>query len=559
MGLFVIFRLLVAISCLSSTTLSAIEPSNRILYLMQTGDVDNALKSYQKSVKQEGRHNLELVQQLAVALLEKGSHTDDPETQLMTMFGAGISTNEKTLHILEEGIRSPYPQLQLICLNFLGKYNDDHADKALHNALNSNYLEIRLEGAYHLAQAKAPKAVAQIEALMNKVDPELWPIFPQLYAMIGNAESMKILRRLMRHPSEKVRIEAILSAAEYERDDLLPAIRILTTHHARAQQEACVTALGYMKDESSVFKIQNLTRSSSSNVRLAALQALYRLDRHEVRLMVEKAAEENDLFAISMLGQMPGSENTLFKLTNNRNFQVKVNATLALLELKDPRCLESLCEILVKDSRDLVFVTTSSSGGALKAYKAISSAQQNLKDDSLISELSLSIREEVLSKAVNLPEKDFLDLAYTLFEVQQHDLIPVLAEKLESMQSPKAIALLKRYQQKAGAPLIRNYCNLALYRLKEEGPYADNLCLWIASQQKTNLIQFRPLIPWEVRETDSPYQLTVQETSRLFIESLEALINNRDERGIDILLNAIQNGNTKNKYALAGLLIRASQ
>ena len=62
-----------------------------------------------------------------------------------------------------------------------------------------------------------------------------------------------------------------------------------------------------------------------------------------------------------------------------------------------------------------------------------------------------------------------------------------------------------------------------------------------------------------MRDSEGAYQLTPQETSKLLVDSFDAFLKTQDDKGIDIVLEAIQNGNPKNKYALAGLLIHATQ
>lgn len=536
----------------------AVPQGNRILFLMQAGNIAPALRLYQEYYEQEGHHDLELVQNIGLIILDQGYKTDDEESQLLTIFGAGISMNEKVIYILEEGVKSRNPQLQLISMNQLAHLQNDSADEALKRAMSSNYLLIRLECLYHLAEKKVPSAAHYVDALMCKVEPALLPLFPQFYALIGNDDAIKMLRKLLTHPKESVRVEAILSATKYGRDDLLPTIRTLATHHLMVQQEACAIYLGAMKDELSAPKLEAMKNSGCSTVRLAALQALFRLGRQEMRLHLEEAAKAHDLFAITLLGDISGSEDVLVELIKSQNIQVRVNATLALLKRQDSRCLIPLTEILVRDSRDLAFTKVTSPSKAMFNYKVIPSARQNFKEDVVLYEISLGIRENVLEQASELPEQDFLRLANMLFQNQQHDLIPTLVGLLESLRTPEVINLLKKHQQKVGAPLIRNYCNLALYRLKEEGPYADNLRAWVAKQQGEDFI-FRPLVPWEMRDASGPYQLTPQEKSRLLIESCEALTQSQDDFGVNVLLHAIQNGNSKNKYALAGLLIRAAQ
>lgn len=532
---------------------STIEP-NRIIFLMQAGHTDSALNAYREMYLQTGRHDYEVIEKIGLILLDQGSRSQEPEIQLLTLFGAGISLNEKALYILEQGLKSSIPQLQLVAMNFLSRFQDDRADEILNRAMKSDSLLIRLEGAYYLAERGVPTALAQTESLMNKLDKQLWALFPQIYAAIGTADATKILRKLLTNPDEQVRIATIMSVAEHHRDDLLPNIRTLASHHNLLQQEACAKALGVMKDESSIAKLEMLTQTGSMTVCLAALEALYKLGRHDVRKHIEQAARERNLFAIHMLGEISGSEDLLAELCNDNDLQVRINAAIALLERQDARSLPALREVLIKNARDLAFLEVASPGMALVAYKVTPSARQNLPDDAGAEEVSLGIREEVLIKAQQLPEKDFLRIARLIFEVQQNDLVPTLVTLLEDLQSSAAIEMLKYYQQKAGAPLIRNYCTLALYRLKEPGPYKDQLQAWISQQHKEDLIRLRPVVAWEM---GSSFAITPQETSRLLIDAFETLAQEKEDQGINILLHAIQYGNTKNRYALAGLLMRS--
>ncbi|MBA3958588.1 MAG: HEAT repeat domain-containing protein [Parachlamydiaceae bacterium] len=543
------------ILCLSVTP----STPNRILYLLQAGHVEDAFNLYREFTAHHQKHDAELLQQIGLMLLNEGARSADPETQLLTLFGAGISLNEKTLYILEEGLRSPQPQLQLVALSFLAKFNNDEADLALNRALSSNFALIRLEAVFQLIKRKAPHAVSHAESLMSKLPVEAAPLFPQMFAHAGTPEAMRILRKMLAHSSQDVRVEAVLAAAKNRRDDMLPSIRSLATHHALPQQEACAFAFGALKDESAVPKLQQLTESRSPHVKLSALQALNSLGRSEVRAEIVKMANAENIFAIVLLGEMEGSEESLVALMQHPNQQIKVNAVLALLKRKDPRCLPLLCELLIRDSRDLALSKVGSPGGVFTAYKLIPSAQQNLGDDPASLEQSLSLREEAIKAAVELPEAEFFRFMNTLLSVQQNNLVPAIVGSLEALRTPVAVEVLKKLQQKAGAPLIRNYCNLALYRLKEEGTYSDNLRKWVAQQHQGELIQFRPLIGNEGSLEISEYQLTPQETSRLLVESFEALTQQQDEAGITTLLDAIQYGNAKNKYALTGLLMRASQ
>lgn len=533
------------------------EDSSRILYFLQRGFTDQALQAYLNSVK--GAHDSEIVQAIALNILKEGFSSSDPEAQLMAVFGAGISLNEKLLGLLEHGLTSRVPEIQLACLSFLAQFQNDAADRAINSAMASDFLAIRLEAALHLAEKKHPAIVDQTEALLQKVPEQIHPLFPQLFALIGTADAIKSLKKMLASPSEEVRVEAIRSIAKLGRDDLIDKVRKQATHHSASQQEVCAYALGALKDEFSVPQLEKLAKGNTPAIRLAALHALWKLGRSQVAQEIEAEAKTGNIFAIHLLGGITGMQNTLLELMKSPNIQVKFNAALALLELQDPRCLETVCELLVKDSKDLEMAQITSIGRTLTAYKIIPSATEHFKKNSLGKELSLHLKEKALLQAVALPEQDFLNLAYTLFETHQTPLIPTLVHLLEQLQSPGAIQLLKKCQQKAGAPLIRNYCNLALYRLKEPGPYLENLKKWIAQEQSNELIRFRPIVPRNQDEDGAKHQLTPEETSLLLVQAFETIAQRQEKESLDIILRAIRDGNKKNRYALAGLLIRAAQ
>ncbi len=531
----------------------------RILYLLKTGKESNAFSLYQEYYKEKKCHDSELLEQIAVILIEQGFSLNDPEPQALAIFGAGISMNEKMLELLKNALSARIPQIQLIALNFLARLHHDDADITLNRAMSSDYLAIRLEAGIHLAEQKSPKIVGQLESLMQKVDPLLLPLFPQFFALIGTNDATKNLIKLLNHSDEKVRVQAILSIANHKRDDLLPGIRRLSTHPNVLQQEASAYAFGIIKDEVSEPRLETLSRSKTQNVRLSALQALYRLGQKQRREEIETIARLPDLYAIQMLSEMEGSEQTLKALSRHESLNVRINAVLALLKLKNLDGIEGLMEILIRDSRDIGLIETVSPGGALKYLKAVPSASQNFKDDEMLHEMTLHMREQILVETINLPENDFLKIASRIFESGQNELIPILVALLENLETKDAISLLKFYQQKAGAPLIRNYCNLSLFRLKEIGPYRENLEKFIMQEYKTDLIQFRPLLPFEMRKMDSNYTLTPHDTSKLLVESFEAITTRQDEAGINLLLYVIEHGNSNNKYALAGLLMHATR
>lgn len=532
---------------------------SQILFLVQAGNTHNAVSQYRDEYAKTGEHNYELLQQMGITLLDQGRRSAKPEDQLLAILGAGISLHDRVSYILEAGVTSEYPQLQLVSMQLISRFQSDDAYQALNQAMRSNNPLIRLEAAHIMAQIKHPKAVGQIEALMQKLPTEVHALFPQLYALEGSHDAIRMLARMLSHPREEVRIAAILSASKHHRDDLLPQIRRLAKHHSVSQQEASAWALGTMKDSDSVEILKGMLTSTAGNVKLAALQALYRIGHKEYGKEIMRQAGRGDLFAIALLGEVEDSQEILVELLESDNISIRINAGVSLLEHRDARGLPYMKDLFYPDQRDLALVKMSTAGGALHCLKLVPAATFRAKEDPLTYELSLSLREQILTKCLELPEKKFLHFVEGIFEKKQHDLVPLAVNLLVNQQSPEAIALLKKYQQHAGAPFIRMYCTLALYKMREEGNYGLQLREWATKQQGEDFIQLRAYVPWEMRDPSTKYEITPRETSRLLLEAFETFAVVQDDLAIDAVLEAIQHGNKSNRYALAGLLIRMVQ
>lgn len=551
------------VSCLFVCFLSAdsLTPSTiqkgRILFLIQQGEHEQALKLYQTAFQEVNAHDYELLHQIGLRILEEGFRQKDPECQLLALFGASVSAHEDAFYILEESLKNPIPEIQLVALEALARFQTDKADLSIMRALGAPTLEVRYEAARHLCKKKHQQAVSQTESLLYKSPEEVWTIYPPLFAMVGDFYSAKVLRKLFAHSSKNVRLTAILSVAKYHREDLLPQIRQQSAHLQFTLQEACAHALGALKDDHSIPRLEQLAQSASPYVALAANQALYHLGKIEALQAIEKAAREKDVFAIAVLGELREGSSVLLALSKSPIQQIRINALISLLQQNHPRAIEQIDEILVRDQRDLAFTLIHSPGKVFKAWKVTPSASTLLKEDIAAYQEHLNLKETLLRKLRQLSESHFFSIAHQLFNRQQNDLIPIVVELLEELNTHDAIECIKKHQQQLGAPLIRNYCNLSLFRLNESGPYAEQLRQWVKAQSRTEFIRLKPVSPWELDE--DAYTLKPEETSRLLIESFEAFASHQDAIGVETLIEAIATGHAKNKYALAGLLLRATE
>jgi HEAT repeat protein len=547
---------------LASVMLLTAEPDvsrYHINYLMQRKKISEAVNLYEKYHFNLGRHDFEILQQLGMILLQEGAESEDSERQLLSIFGSTIAGISSSLNIFEAGILSPRPETQLAAIHALARLQDDKSEELLNRAMASEYLPVRMEAAYFLATRKARTAVGQIEALMHRLPPQMRFFFPEFFALIGTNEAILVLRSLIDDPQMHVKVEAILSAAHYQRDDLLPVIRALLTHSHPQQQEACCFAIGMLKDSKSLPQLKKLATSSFPHVQIAALCALHHLGDQTAQKSIETMASLENLFAINQLGNMPGSEEILIQLLNSSSERVWLNAAVSLLKLHDPRCKDAVLSILLRDRRDLGIEPHRSVGNSLMSWRLVPLAKQKSVEGLYdLHALSLSIREHFLSECLELPEQQFLSIAKTIFQSRQIELVPQLVTLLENLGTQDAISLLQAQTSAAGAPLTRTYCSLALYRMNKTGPYEEQLKEWIRSSQGKELIRFRPVITRQ-KYIESRYELTPEENSRLLVEAYSALAERHESESINLLLEGIRSGHEKNRYVLAGLLLHSIQ
>lgn len=557
-------RLFALLICCLSLFAEEVTPSiskYQVLYLIQAGEVERGVELYQRYVKETGRHDFPILEEMGHLLLQLGARRGDEESLLLSMYGLGIAGSLEGMDLYEMGMASRNPLTQMATIQFLSGMQDDRVEDLLFKAFSSPFLQVRMEAAYALAMQRSEKVTGMVDSLMQKLPDFVHVYFPELFAMIGTPDAMGVLKRMVSHPHLSVRLASILAAAKYGRDDFLADIRAGATHAHQAEQETCAAALGYLKDSHSISLLRSLSKSSHLNVKLSACRSLAKLGDLEYRKPIIESALQKNPLAIPMLTDMPNTESLLISLLNDYNFQIRANAALVLLKKRNPACIPTLMQMLIKDEKDLGFRPVYSLGHAMMAWKVIPSATQYAKKMEIdIPSMTLALKEQILLDAMELPEKDFLNIAEMIFEKRENELIPLLVHLLENRKTTESIALLEKESKRAGAPFIRTYCHLTLYRMKREGIHADFVYDWIEKGGGHELFQFRDMLSWTDRnEKENAYLLTPKETSRLLIEGYENLVESHEMRGIDLLVKAIGEGHKKNRFVLAGLLLKAIQ
>ncbi|MDX8431594.1 MAG: HEAT repeat domain-containing protein [Candidatus Algichlamydia australiensis] len=546
--------------CFFCGTLVSKEPSH-ILFLIKRGETERAIKEYMHHRNEVGHHEPELLEEMAISLLHEGITSSNTDVQMMSMFGAKAAKVLCPLHIFEEGLNSQSPYVQAAALGTVAEMHEDYTDDLILEGMHSKFLMIRVQTAYFMAQRAAKGACGQIESLMRKLPPQFWAYFPELYAQLETSDARALLKSLLNHQLLQVRLATLFAITKFGRDDLLPSIRALSTHVDPFEQEMAAFSLGHFGDIGSKKQLEHLAKSPSDDVKLAALYALMQIGEEQHFSEIVKMAEKKNLFAVYLLHKWERGKDILAKLVHDRDINVRLNATVALLKLKEVRALGAIAEFLLKTPSDLGFEPQLSAGSSLRAWrvKRLASAQPKEERERLAM-ITRSFRQELLVDSMELGEKIFMHIARKIFYTRHRELIPTLVRLLENQNSPCSLELLRSYSKEMGMPLTRAYCNLALYRLKADGFDQNSFIDWIHNEQGKHLIQFEKKSGWKRKKKAlTSYELAPAETSQLLFETYEAIATAHEPNAIDLLLDAMAYGNEQNRFALAGLLLIALQ
>lgn len=532
-----------------------------ILYLAKSKHHDQAIKNYLKIRESQKKHLPEILEELCLVILNQGMQTKDEQGQLLSLYGASLAGIDALFPLCERALHSEHANIQLIAVQMASQLQDDRTIQLLTGSFSSPFLGIRMEAAFGLAQKKHPLASGYIESLMAKLPPFFQRYFPPLFALIGSKEATMTLKKLLRGHDTETRIQAIMTAANFHRDDLLNEIRHTSTHVNNAEQEACIAALGILGDASSKVLFEKSALSEDSFLSLASLKALLQLGFKEHLEKICQMAKNKNLFAINALSAIDGGQEALIRHLSDPQSIYRFNAAYALLKKKDRRCIPIIQEMLLSEKKDLGFAPSFSPGRSLMHWKVIPSVSIHAKSEQNQGLLSITIgfREHLLTECLELDEKDFLSIAEVLFKRKQLDLIPHLTHLLMNIESDNVLNFLKIKAEEVGAPFTRMYATLSLCQLRQDPLYQTRLLDWIQKEKQVELIQFRPSSSQIASDTQFHYALTPQESARLLIESLMFFAEKHEEASLDLLTEFLNATNANNRIVIAGLILKALQ
>ncbi|MDN3504081.1 MAG: HEAT repeat domain-containing protein [Rhabdochlamydiaceae bacterium] len=550
--------LIISCLCFFSALYGDTDPRH-VLFLMSSGKTDMALEVYDKYYKETGKHDFEILEEIGRILIDQGCMSKDLETAMIGLYGVAMSNLSSAESFLSEAIKSPHPNVQLVALQLLSRLNTDSIEPVMAKGMNSAFLMIRLETLFHLTSRRSSLALSHIDGLMRILPPEFRVYFPEFFATLGTKEATKELKSLIADGDLQVRLSSILSTAKFMRDDLLPDIRSALSHANPAEKEAAAFAVGMLGDSKSIDVLKELSSSNYDNIKLAALRSRLSLGDESVIEPIKEMAMGGNLFAIQVCGALPNTSDLLYMLSTSPDPSIKLNSIMALLSKRDERSVEPLLDLIIRDETDIGFLPTFSLGRSFIAWKPVPSAHQQAKAlNTDIEAITWRIKEELLTHALELPESAFLKIASEVFNRGQYELVPLVVRLLENTNSEEAITLLQYNANRIGAPLLRSYCLLGLYRIGCSKEYSDKFLSWINLQKGAELFKFRPIALRQLNvDQTTKYHLTPEENSALLLESLEALARRHEKSSIDCIVSAIRDGNKKNRPALGGLLLLA--
>ncbi|NGX46387.1 MAG: hypothetical protein K940chlam2_01577, partial [Chlamydiae bacterium] len=140
-----IFKKLLVAALLITSGLQAEEGSkHQISYLMQAGEVRRSIARYRSWHEELEKHDFEVLQQMALILLDQGARSSEQQEQLLSIYGSGVASVASSLDILEAGIKSEHPETQVASIQFLGQLQDDRSDEILIQAMSSHFFLVRM-------------------------------------------------------------------------------------------------------------------------------------------------------------------------------------------------------------------------------------------------------------------------------------------------------------------------------------------------------------------------------------------------------------------------------
>lgn len=492
-------------------------------------------------------------------ILEEGLKSKDPEETLISLYGLSVSDYTPSAQSMLEVLKKKNFYTQSYLLQVLQKNLNSSTEEILTQAGHSSFFPIRLQALYQLTQRQEINSLNKIQALKQKLHKSYHFVFTPLIASHRSKESEDELKKMLKEPSTSLRASVLLAIGEQQLTSLLPEVKKAFTHVNPVEKEAAIFALSHYPDLKLHDLLKKETSSTNKHLALASYVALFNLGFIEYKEKILSFAKQNNPFALLLLHEIGDESQTLIKALKNPDETIQINALWGLLRYKDPRALPALEKVLQMNPLNQIINVEHSPANTLHHLSIDSPTIDN--DDVFEQEIAVTLhmKKMFLSFLRQYPEKDALPFCKKILASNKHPFQRELIHIIESFDSENSLALLRSLSHSIGAPLKRGYALTALYRKSTKPADQDRFYKWLKVQSSDTIIQFsktaNPLSSLYVK----PYELSPEEHTGLTTEALLTASASHEEKYLKLIIELFNTCHKKNRYALAGILMKAVQ
>ncbi|HHT9133651.1 MAG TPA: HEAT repeat domain-containing protein [Candidatus Avalokitesvara rifleensis] len=249
---------------------------------------------------------------------------------------------------LQEKNESVEKELAEKSLALLKKAVDNKDQKALVEALRSQYPEVRVAAAKALAQTDNPETVSALAtALRNDREKDVRVAAAQSLGELGDESAAESLLRALNDENVSVRESAARALANFKGEDVVKSLTGLLNENTTPVAIAAAESLGQVGSAKAVEPLLELLNNKNAKVREVVAIALGKIkDPRAVPPLINslKDPEERVRYAADSLGSIGSSEGVepLIELLSKGSPRLRESAATALGQIRDERALEAL-------------------------------------------------------------------------------------------------------------------------------------------------------------------------------------------------------------------------
>jgi len=476
------------------------------------------------------------LEELCYQMFQKLASSQDIDTTIMTLLATSASHHPLSISICKNFMHSRSPLIQLIAVQSLARTNG--VDSLLLEALRSDFVAVRLEAAWQIAQRRSENSFFHIDALYHKLPAPFRPHMAQLYAQERSSGSVYRLRQMLYDTDDDVVTSALLAIGRHNVSELNSEIVNLTAHAPRIL-EALSYALQTNESRSARQRLHKLCQHTDPHVQLQASLSLIKLGEFSSVNSIVAVAEEGNLYALSALGSCKTPLPSIPQISTSRTH--KINYALSLLEHKDAACVPYLKEILSLAEDEIL--TLSFSPAHTHSYWEISTLYSFPSSHRpMLYERSLMAKEHLLAQTLELDDRSFLDIAHFIFQQGRIELYPMLLSLMKNKRSDGVIELLRNESTRVGAPYNRAGATLGLIQLGFLPESNLEIVLEFSREKKEQ--PWRYPLPHLGPEEQTDKKNQASTSAQIYIEALETLSRSGSDQSITLLTKELSHAPT---------------